>query len=176
MSMRMEGMRSPRPLFLVALIGVGVALSACTGTASTDGSAAPEATLSPLQSPAATTTPGPDSGPADAFRSWWTAVRAADTVAACDALSPELQDRLRTEYTATTGVDIADCAALVRQASALYAATGVGPGVEVEVASEQADAAVLDVTYPSGDCGTVHLDHSSGAWMLTELSQECVAR
>ncbi|MDQ1123829.1 hypothetical protein [Microbacterium trichothecenolyticum] len=169
-------MRSPRPLFFAALVGVGVILSACTGEAAPEAPTDAETTLTPHDSPAATTTPAPDSGPIDAFRAWWTAVRAADTVAACDALAPALQERMRAEYSAATGVGIADCAALIRQASALYAAAGMGADVEVEVASEQADTAVLEVTSASGDCRTVHLDHSTGAWMLTELSQECDAR
>lgn len=168
-------MRSPRPLTLVALVGTALALSACTAEVASDETTAAATAPAPAGSPSATTSPSPDSGPVEAFRAWWTAVRSADTVAACGALTEGLQQRMIAEYNATTGQDIADCATLISQSSALYAATGMSEDVDIEVVSEQQDQAVLDVTYASGDCGTVHLDHATGAWMLTELSQECTA-
>lgn len=169
-------MRSPRPLLFVALAVAGVALSSCTSTVASESPATVTESPSPHGSPSATATPVPDSGPVEAFRAWWTAVRSADTVAACGVLTPDLQERMLTEYTTTTGLTVADCAALVRQTSTLYAAAGMSPDVDVAVVAEQSDEAVLDVTYASGDCGTVHLSHTTGRWMLTDLSQECAAR
>lgn len=172
----MEGMRSPRPLLFVALAVAGVALSSCTGHVASEPSTAVAESPSPHGSPSATATPVPDSGPVEAFRAWWTAVRSSDTVAACGALTAGLQERMLTEYTASTGLEVEDCAELVRQSSLLYAAAGMSPDVDVAVVTEQGDDAVLDVTYASGDCGTVHLSHTTGVWMLTELSQECAER
>ncbi|MEV7756714.1 hypothetical protein AB0O16_03180 [Microbacterium sp. NPDC089180] len=167
-------MRSPRPLLLAALVGAGLVLSACTGpTASEPAPDDGAPTASAAASPVATASASPDTGPVEAFRSWWSAVRAADTVAACGALTDPLQQRLIQEYNDALGAGIADCTSLVTQTSAMYAATGMSADVEVEVVSQTATEAVLDVAYDSGDCGTVHLDRSSGAWMLTELSREC---
>lgn len=169
-------MRSPRPLLLVALAASAVVLSACTGpTASeaTPADSASPAPVSPSAAPAATTTASPEPGPVERFESWWTAVRAADTVAACGALAEPLQQRMIQEYSDTTGAGISDCTTLIAQTSALYAATGMSADVDVALVSETATDAVLDVTYAGGDCGTVHLGHSSGTWMLTDLSREC---
>lgn len=169
-------MRSPRPLLLVALAGTALVLSACTGPTASDtapADSASPAVVSPSAAPSATTTASPEPGPVARFESWWTAVRAADTVAACGALAEPLQQRMIQEYNDTTGAGISDCASLIAQTSALYAATGMSADVDVALVSETATDAVLDVTYAGGDCGTVHLDRSSGSWMLTDLSREC---
>ncbi|SDO36235.1 hypothetical protein SAMN04487848_0582 [Microbacterium sp. ru370.1] len=169
-------MRSPRPLLLAALAGSAVVLSACTGPTASEtapSASASPAAVSPSAAPAATTTASPEPGPVARFESWWTAVRAADTVAACGALTEPLQQRMIQEYNAATGAGIADCATLIAQTSALYAATGMSADVDVELASETATEVVLNVTYAGGDCGTVHLDRTSGSWMLTDLSREC---
>lgn len=167
-------MRSPRPLLLLALAGASLVLSACTGpTASEPASIEPSASVSTAPSPVASASASPNAGPVEAFRSWWTAVRASDTVAACGALTEPLQQRMIQEYNDTTGAGISDCAALITQTSALYAATGMSADVDVTVVSQTQNDAVLDVAYAGGNCGTVHLDRSSGSWTLTELSQEC---
>lgn len=171
-------MRSPRPLLLATLLGAGLVLSACTGptaseTGPVDAASAAPASPTAVPTPTATASASPEPGPVERFESWWTAVRAADTVAACGALTEPLQQRMIQEYNDTIGAGITDCATLIAQTSALYAATGMSADVDVQVVSETASDAVLDVTYAGGDCGRVHLDRSSGSWMLTELSTEC---
>lgn len=167
-------MRSPRPLLVFALAGASLILSACTGPSASEPTASDSpSALSAAPSPVVTTSASPEPGPVEAFRAWWTAVRSADTVAACGALTEPLQERMIQEFNNTTGATITDCAALVARSSALYAATGMSADVDVAVASQTENDAVLDVTYAGGDCGTVHLDRSSGSWMLTELSREC---
>lgn len=100
-------------------------------------------------------------------------MRASDTVAACGALTEPLQQRMIPEYNDTTGAGISDCGALITQTSAVYAATDMSPDVDVTVVSQTQNDAVLDIAYVGGNCGTVHLDRSSGSRTLTELSQEC---
>jgi ABC-type molybdate transport system substrate-binding protein len=164
-------MRSPHAL-VITLLAAGLALTGCTGSSASDessGTTAPTADASPV----ATATPVPADGPVAAFQAWWTAVRSADTVAACGALTEPLQQRMIAEYAATTGTEVGDCATLIRQSSALYAAAGLPADVTVEVESESADDALLQVTYANGDCGTVHLVRTTASWALTELSEEC---
>ncbi len=164
-------MRSPHAL-VFTLLAAGLALTGCTGPSASD---EPSETMAPTADagPVATATPVPADGPVAAFQSWWTAVRSADTVAACGALTEPLQQRMMAEYAAATGTEVADCATLIRQSSALYAAAGLPADVTVEVESESADDALLQVTYANGDCGTVHLDRTPTSWALTELSEEC---
>lgn len=169
-------MRSPRPLLLAAFVGAALVLSACTGPTASDAGSAGTSSAPPAASsaaPTATASASPEPGPVEQFDSWWTAVRAGDTVAACGALTEPLQQRMIQEYTDAFGAGVTDCPTLIAQTSALYAATGMSADVDVQVVSETANEAVLDVTYAGGDCGTVHLDRSSGSWMLTALSQEC---
>jgi len=151
-------MRSPHAL-VITLLAAGLALTGCTGSSASDessGTTAPTADASPV----ATATPVPADGP-------------VDTVAACGALTEPLQQRMIAEYAATTGTEVGDCATLIRQSSALYAAAGLPADVTVEVESESADDALLQVTYANGDCGTVHLVRTTASWALTELSEEC---
>jgi len=163
-------MRSPHAL-VVTLLATGLTLAGCTGSTPPDEStdAAPSASASPV----ATATPVPADGPIAAFQSWWTAVRSADTVAACGALTEPLQQRMMAEYAAATGTEVGDCATLIRQSSALYAAAGLPADVSIALESETATEALLQVTYANGDCGTVHLERTATAWSLTELSEEC---
>ena len=166
-------MRSPRSMLFVALAGAGLVLSACTAPTASD--TTPKAASTPAASPSAvaTATASAEPGPVERFESWWTAVRAADTVAACGALTEPLQQRMIQEYNDTTGAGITDCPALITQSSALYAVTGMSADVAADLVSQTATDATLEVTYAGGDCGSVHLDRSSGSWIITELSREC---
>ncbi|MEV7767608.1 hypothetical protein [Microbacterium sp. NPDC086615] len=164
-------MRSPHAL-VITLLAAGLALTGCTGSSASDEPSETTAATSDA-SPVATASPVPADGPVAAFQTWWTAVRSADTVAACGALTEPLQQRMIAEYKAATGVEIDDCATLIRQSSALYAAAGLPADVTVDVESETADDAMLQVTYANGDCGTVHLERTASSWALTELSEEC---
>ncbi len=163
-------MRSPHAL-VVTLFAAGLILTGCTDSSAPEevSEAAPSASGSPV----ATATPAPADGPVAAFQTWWTAVRSADTVAACGALTEPLQQRMMTEYSAATGTEVGDCATLIRQSSALYAAAGLPEDVSIALESESAADAMLQVTYANGDCGTVHLERTATAWSLTELSEEC---
>jgi len=166
-------MRSPHAL-VVTLLVAGLALTGCTGSSASD--ATPTETSSPSGArPVATATPLPADGPEAAFETWWAAVRSADTVAACGGLTEGLQQRLMTEYSAVTGVEVDDCATLIRQSSAIYAAAGLPADVAVTLKSETADDAFVEVTYATGDCGTVHLARTAAAWVLTEISEECAS-
>jgi len=164
-------MRSPHALVLT-LLAAGFALTGCTGSSESD-TATSAAPSSASASPVATASPVPDDGPVAGFQTWWTAVRSADTVAACAALAEPLQQRMMAEYTDATGVEVGDCATLIRQSSAIYAASGMPDDVSVAVVAETADDAVLQVTYGNGDCGTVHLERAAASWALTELSPGC---
>ena len=164
-------MRSPHAL-VITLLAAGLALTGCTGSSASDDSS-PAAPPASDASPVATASPVPADGPVAAFQTWWTAVRSADTVAACGALTEPLQQRMMAEYTSTTGVEVGDCATLIRQSSAVYEAAGMPAEVAVALESETADGAVLQVTYATGDCGTVHLERADASWVLTELREEC---
>ncbi|CAM5791482.1 hypothetical protein [Cellulomonas persica] len=137
--------------------------------AATTAPSAPDAT-----EPAAGDTPaapGSDEGPEGAFRTWLTASRSADAATACAYLTPALAQRMVDELAAGLP-GISDCASMVEFTAGLYAAVGQSAEVEVELVEQTDEHAVLDVTYASGDCGTVVLVPGTGHWVLDERSEE----
>lgn len=145
--------------------------------------AAEEALLEPSPTPESSSTPEPSSTPSsesgpDATTSiltWLEASRAPDVEAACAALAPELVDRMIDEMRSDGFPEVSTCEGMVTVTAELYRAFDQTAEVTVDVQSETESDAVLFVTYvESGDCGTVVMERSAAAWIITEQTEACV--
>lgn len=172
------------------LAGGAVVLSACTGgsvstTPSSDSVATADVTPADATGPTegVTTEPAPghdelpDDGagtetPEESFRSWLAASREPDVDLACAYLSDGLVGRMVDEMTADGWPGITDCASMTTATAELYAAFGASDDVSLALVEQTADRAVLDVRYPSGDCGTAVMVPVGDRWVMDERTEE----
>ncbi|MFC7790367.1 hypothetical protein ACU045_15435 [Microbacterium sp. MAHUQ-60] len=156
------------PAFALALM----AAVGCTADKSSTGVPSPAA---PSGTPDAVESTDPRASeatsPEQAFRVWLAASREPDADVACGYLTDALVDRMLAELEAS-GMPVSSCAEMVSTTAALYKAVGDSGEVEIQTLSETETDAVLDVTYLSGDCGTVALQRTGADWIITEQTEE----
>lgn len=166
-------LRTPLPLLAASAL-VTIALSACGASPAADQQKpAPPAEQAAPDAPAATPA---KAGPIETFEQWLAASRLPDAPLACSLMTDDLIAKMNAEFAATLGVSFASCEDMITQTAAMYAATGTGAEVDVQLVSETASSATLFATYVgSGKCGTIVLEAEADGWVINEQSEEYIA-
>ncbi|MCI2957931.1 hypothetical protein MN032_09525 [Agromyces atrinae] len=163
-----------RTVRTIGVLAAALTLGACS---TADVEASPTAPAPTSEAPSATPTPSPEpeaSSATDGFLAWLDASRLPDADNACARMTPELAEKMIAELNASWGSSVDSCDEMIVATAELYRSLDQSAEVDIAVQAETATDATLFVTYvQSGDCGTVVMTRGSGAWILTELSQEC---
>lgn len=151
----------------------GCAMAPVARTPLTEAPSPPTSEVAASPAPQATQQQ-PQPGAAEAFRAWVEASRIPDVDTACAGLAPDLQARMIAELNASGATSVETCEQMIAAAAELYRAVGDNGSVNIDVQQQTATDATLFVTYTaSGDCGTVVMQRTGAAWIITDESREC---